>query len=53
MHNEKKYSYKSLLSEFNLKNKKILLRADLNVPLNNEKILDDYRLLATLLLISF
>lgn len=45
---EKQYIYKSLLPEFNLTKKRVLLRADLNVPLEKNTILDDYRLLALL-----
>ena len=35
---------KSIKEEINLNNKKILLRLDLNVPLNNGKIIDDTRI---------
>ena len=32
----------------NIKNKKVLLRLDLNVPINKGKIEDDYRIVAAL-----
>ncbi len=48
MNKEKINHYKSTLTEFDLNKKKVLLRADLNVPLQQNTILDDYRLLAIL-----
>jgi phosphoglycerate kinase len=38
----------SKLHEFDLRNKRVFLRADLNVPLNNRNIVDDFRLRAIL-----
>ena len=35
---------RSIINESNLKNKKILLRLDLNVPLENGKIIDTTRI---------
>lgn len=42
-----------LLSNFNLTNKRVLLRADLNVPLKNGTIMNDYRLQAILPTINY
>jgi phosphoglycerate kinase len=42
------YHITSLLPEMDLKNKTVLLRADLNVPLENGSILNDFRLKALL-----
>jgi phosphoglycerate kinase len=41
-------SYKSLLPEMHLENQRVIIRADLNVPLNGSHILDDYRLASLL-----
>ena len=41
-----KKKYTSLLPNWNLKQKTVFLRADLNVPLSNGTILDDFRLTA-------
>lgn len=43
----------SLLPTFNLKNKRVLLRADLNVPLRNGVMVNDYRLQALLPTIDY
>lgn len=40
--------YVSALPSYDLHNKRVILRADLNVPLNNGTITDDYRLQAIL-----
>jgi phosphoglycerate kinase len=42
------YHLTSFLPEMNLKDKTVLLRADLNVPLENGKVLNDFRLKALL-----
>ena len=36
------------ISDFNLHSKKVLVRLDLNVPINNNKILDNTRIKASL-----
>lgn len=41
------------LKDFNFKNKKVLLRAGFDVPIKNNKILDDRRILATIETISY
>jgi len=38
------YNLRSKLKEWNLEHKRILLRADLNVPIHNGTIINDYRL---------
>jgi len=47
------YHIKSKLSEIALNQKKVLLRTDFNVPINNGKILSDFRLQATLPTLDF
>lgn len=41
-------TYISQLPQYDLTNKRVIVRADLNVPLNNGTIVDDYRLQAIL-----
>lgn len=41
-------NYQSALAHYNLDNQRVILRADLNVPINNGIITDDYRLKAIL-----
>ena len=41
-------NYQSELPHYNLNNQRVILRADLNVPLSNGHIVDDYRLQALL-----
>ena len=36
------------LKSFDLKNKKILIRVDFNVPLDGERVIDNYRIKASL-----
>jgi len=43
----------SSLKNINLKNKRVFLRADLNVPLEDKKILEDYRIKAILPTIDY
>ncbi|WP_343189360.1 phosphoglycerate kinase [Buchnera aphidicola] len=41
------------IKKINIKNKKILIRADLNVPINNEKIISPSRILSSLKTIKY
>ena len=44
---------KKSIEDFNLKNKKVLLRCDLNVPIKNGIIIDDTRIKASLKTINY
>ena len=39
---------KQRIQNMNLKNKRVILRLDLNVPINNGQILDDTKIVASL-----
>ena len=41
------------LKTFDLKNKRILLRVDFNVPIENDKVVDDFRIKQTLPTINY
>ena len=44
---------KQRIQNMNLKNKRVILRLDLNVPINNGKILDDTKIVASLETIKY
>jgi phosphoglycerate kinase len=46
-------SYESKLPTYNLENQRVILRADLNVPIENGSISDDFRLLGLLPTLDF
>ena len=44
---------KKTIRDYNLKNKKVIIRVDYNVPIKNNKVLDDNRIVASLETIKY